>query len=61
VREKNNESMEDSWGGFDIHWELESLGGDGPRLTLWHNIDRRFISWGAPQVGTSASTSLSGS
>ena len=30
----------------DIRWELESLGG-GTRLTLWHSIDRRFISWGA--------------
>ena len=30
----------------DMRWELEALG-DGTRLTLWHNIDRRFISWGA--------------
>jgi hypothetical protein len=30
----------------DIRWELETLG-SGTRLTLWHNIDRRFISWGA--------------
>jgi uncharacterized protein YndB with AHSA1/START domain len=30
----------------DIRWELEAIGG-GTRLTLWHNIDRRFISWGA--------------
>ena len=30
----------------DIRWELEALGG-GTRLTLWHSIDRRFISWGA--------------
>jgi uncharacterized protein YndB with AHSA1/START domain len=30
----------------DIRWELEALGG-GTRLTLWHNIDRRFIAWGA--------------
>ena len=30
----------------DTRWELEALGG-GTRLTLWHNIDRRFISWGA--------------
>jgi uncharacterized protein YndB with AHSA1/START domain len=30
----------------DIRWELEDLAG-GTRLTLWHNIDRRFISWGA--------------
>src|SRR5215467_8416533 len=30
----------------DTRWELEALGG-GTRLTLWHTIDRRFISWGA--------------
>jgi uncharacterized protein YndB with AHSA1/START domain len=30
----------------DSRWELEPLPG-GTRLTLWHNIDRRFISWGA--------------
>ena len=32
----------------DIRWELEAVGGDGgTRLTLWHRIDHRFISWGA--------------
>jgi len=30
----------------DIRWELEPLGA-GTRLNLWHNIDRRYISWGA--------------
>ena len=30
----------------DIRWELEPADG-GTRLTLWHKIDRRFISWGA--------------
>jgi hypothetical protein len=30
----------------DIRWELEAQG-SGTRLTLWHSIDRRFISWGA--------------
>jgi uncharacterized protein YndB with AHSA1/START domain len=30
----------------DIRWELEAFG-DGTRLTLWHSIDHRFISWGA--------------
>ena len=30
----------------DIRWELEALG-SGTRLTLWHSIDRRYISWGA--------------
>uniref|UniRef100_Q022T4 Activator of Hsp90 ATPase 1 family protein n=1 Tax=Solibacter usitatus (strain Ellin6076) TaxID=234267 RepID=Q022T4_SOLUE len=30
----------------DIRWELESIG-EGTKLTLWHSIDRRYISWGA--------------
>ena len=30
----------------DIRWELEAAG-SGTRLTLWHSIDRRYISWGA--------------
>ncbi len=38
--------LEYNWGAQDIRWELEALGG-GTRLTLWHNIDRRFISMGA--------------
>src|SRR5262249_49425017 len=38
--------LEYDWGGNDIRWELEAHGG-GTRLTLWHNIDRRYISWGA--------------
>ena len=38
--------LEYNWWGKDIRWELEPLG-SGTRLTLWHNIDRRFISMGA--------------
>ena len=38
--------LEYDWGGKDLRWELEPLG-SGTRLTLWHNIDRRFIAWGA--------------
>jgi uncharacterized protein YndB with AHSA1/START domain len=38
--------LEYGWGGNDIRWELEAHGG-GTRLTLWHNIDRRFIAMGA--------------
>jgi uncharacterized protein YndB with AHSA1/START domain len=38
--------LEFNWGGQDIRWELEPQAG-GTRLTLWHNIDRRFISMGA--------------
>jgi hypothetical protein len=30
-----------------MRWELEPLAGKGTRLTLWHNIDRRYVSWGA--------------
>lgn len=40
-------SLEYAWGGNDIRWELEPLKGGGTRLTLWHNIDRGFIAWGA--------------
>jgi uncharacterized protein YndB with AHSA1/START domain len=39
--------LEFNWGGQDIRWELEPLSGGGTRLTLWHNIDRGFISMGA--------------
>jgi uncharacterized protein YndB with AHSA1/START domain len=39
--------LEFNWGGQDIRWELEPLGAGGTRLTLWHNIDRGFISMGA--------------
>ena len=35
-----------NWGGFDMRWTLEPLDA-GTRLTLWTNIDRRFISMGA--------------
>jgi uncharacterized protein YndB with AHSA1/START domain len=38
--------LEYNWGGGDVRWELEAFGG-GTRLTLWHNIDRRFIAMGA--------------
>jgi len=38
--------LEYKWGGNAIRWQLEAIGA-GTRLTLWHNIDRRFISMGA--------------
>jgi uncharacterized protein YndB with AHSA1/START domain len=38
--------LEYSWGGADMRWELEAQGG-GTRLTLWHNIGRKFIAMGA--------------
>lgn len=38
--------LEYQWGDNDMRWELEPLGG-GTRLTLWANIDRRYISMGA--------------
>ena len=38
--------LEYDWGGNDMRWELEPMA-NGTRLTLWHNIGRRFISMGA--------------
>ena len=38
--------LEYNWGGQDIRWQLDAAGA-GTRLTLWHNIDRNFISMGA--------------
>jgi uncharacterized protein YndB with AHSA1/START domain len=38
--------LEFNWGGQDIRWELEPVG-SGTRLTLWHSINRGFISMGA--------------
>lgn len=38
--------LEYQWGGNDMRWQLEPLD-NGTRLTLWHNIERRFISMGA--------------
>ena len=35
-----------SWGDQDLRWELEPVGA-GTRLTLWHNINRAWISAGA--------------
>jgi hypothetical protein len=39
-------SPQQDWGGNDLRWELEPVGG-GTRLTLWHAIDRGFVAWGA--------------
>jgi hypothetical protein len=38
--------LEYKWGEFDMRWELEAHG-DGTRLTLWTNIDRRYMAMGA--------------
>jgi len=46
-RAESPKLLEYNWGGQDMRWELEPMGGSSTRLTLWHNIDRRFISMGA--------------
>jgi uncharacterized protein YndB with AHSA1/START domain len=46
TRAEAPKTLEYNWGGFELRWQLEASGG-GTRLTLWHNIDRRFISMGA--------------
>jgi uncharacterized protein YndB with AHSA1/START domain len=38
--------LEYNWGGSELRWQLEPRGA-GTRLTLWHNIERGFITWGA--------------
>ena len=38
--------LEYNWGANDLRWELEPQDG-GTRLTLWHNIDRKYIAMGA--------------
>src|SRR5271169_1601643 len=43
------EVLEYKWGGFDMRWELEALGG-GTRLTLWTNIGHRFIAQRATRL-----------
>ena len=39
--------LEFDWGGQEIRWELAPKADGGTRLTLWHNIDRRYIAMGA--------------
>lgn len=38
--------LEYNWGENDMRWELEPLGA-GTRLTLWHNIGRKWVAMGA--------------
>jgi uncharacterized protein YndB with AHSA1/START domain len=38
--------LEYSWGDNDLRWELEPLA-SGTRLTLWHDIGRKFVAMGA--------------
>ena len=43
--------LEYGWGGNALRWELEPRGGGtrgaGTRLTLWHQIDERYVAMGA--------------
>jgi uncharacterized protein YndB with AHSA1/START domain len=38
--------LEHTWGEHAMRWELEPLG-KGTRLTLWAQINRQYIAWGA--------------
>jgi uncharacterized protein YndB with AHSA1/START domain len=46
TRAEEPKLLEYLWGDNEMRWQLEPLGA-GTRLTLWHNIDRRYISMGA--------------
>lgn len=45
-RAEKPKALELSWGGGVLRWELEPQA-PGTRLTLWHNINKGFISMGA--------------
>jgi uncharacterized protein YndB with AHSA1/START domain len=45
-RAEPHKVLEYGWGGQEIRWQLEPNGA-GTRLTLWHNIAKGFIAWGA--------------
>jgi uncharacterized protein YndB with AHSA1/START domain len=47
TRADPHQLLEYSWGGQDIRWQLEPTASGGTKLTLWHNIDRRYIAMGA--------------
>lgn len=50
-RSEPTKLLEFNWGENDMRWELEPLSNatvkGGTRLTLWHNIGRKYISMGA--------------
>ncbi|MFL5322581.1 MAG: SRPBCC family protein [Myxococcaceae bacterium] len=46
-RAENAKVLEFNWGDQNMRWELEPRSGGGTRLTLWHSINRNFISMGA--------------
>ena len=46
TRAEAPEVLEYKWGGFDMRWQLEGVGG-GTRLTLWTNIGHKYIAMGA--------------
>ena len=46
TRAERPKLLEYSWGDNEMRWELPATA-IGTRLTLWHNIDRRYIAMGA--------------
>lgn len=46
IRADRPRQLQYQWGGGDVRWDLEPENG-GTRLTLWAQINRRFIAMGA--------------
>lgn len=46
VRADKPRLLEYNWGSFNMRWQLEPNNG-GTRLTLWTNIDRKYMAMGA--------------
>ena len=46
IRADKPASLEYNWGDFNMRWQLDAVNG-GTKLTLWTNIDRKYMAMGA--------------
>ena len=46
IRADRPKLLEYNWGDYNMRWQLDAVSG-GTRLTLWTNIDRRYMAMGA--------------
>ena len=46
IRADRPKTLEYNWGDFNMRWQLDATGG-GTKLTLWTNIDRKYMAMGA--------------
>ena len=46
IRADRPKTLEYNWGDFNMRWQLDGVDG-GTKLTLWTNIDRKYMAMGA--------------